>query len=74
MKCFDYHNKNKTKCQRNSCRYWIDTDQNSNCCIVLSKNENKMTLEEIGKFFKVTRMRICQIEKKAIKKIRELIL
>ena len=30
-----------------------------------------MTLEEIGNIFKVTRMRICQIEKRAIEKIKE---
>ena len=74
MKCFDYHNKNKTKCERKKCRYWINSNSSQNCCLVASQDKSKMTLEEIGIFFKVTRMRICQIEKKAIKKIRELVL
>ena len=74
MKCFNYHKKNKTKCERKACRYWIDSNQSMGCGILVSQKENKMTLEEIGNFFNVTRMRICQIEKKAIKKIRELIL
>ena len=74
MKCFDYHNKNKIKCERKNCRYWVDTDTDTRCTIIMSQKENKMTLEDIGKFFNVTRMRICQIEKKAIKKIRELMI
>jgi hypothetical protein len=74
MKCFDYHKKNKLKCERKTCRYWIESNQTFGCGILIAQKENKMTLEEIGNFFNVTRMRICQIEKKAIKKIRELIL
>jgi DNA-directed RNA polymerase sigma subunit (sigma70/sigma32) len=39
------------------------------------KNEeydsNKITLQDIGDIFKVTRMRICQIEKNAIKKLKD---
>ena len=71
MKCFNYHNKNKTKCQRRKCRYWIDMNTSANCGLIVSNNQNKITLEDIGNIFKVTRMRICQIEKQAIKKIRE---
>ena len=74
MKCFNYHNKNKTKCERKNCRYWIDNTKGLNCSINVASEENKLTLEDIGKIFNVTRMRICQIEKQAIKKIRELIL
>jgi DNA-directed RNA polymerase sigma subunit (sigma70/sigma32) len=38
---------------------------------LLSKTNQKLTLEDVGKLFKVTRMRICQIEKTAIKKLKE---
>ena len=43
----------------------------NNCGIIAAKNDNKMTLEDVGKLFNVTRMRICQIEKIAIKKLKE---
>lgn len=73
MKCFNYHNKNKSTCERKMCRYWIQNKNKSNCCINLLQKEKTLTLEEVGEIFSVTRMRICQIEKQAIKKIRDLI-
>jgi DNA-directed RNA polymerase sigma subunit (sigma70/sigma32) len=45
--------------------------KNSNNCCINYKSDNKITLEEIGNIFDVTRMRICQIEKNAIKKIKK---
>ena len=73
MKCFDYHKKNKVSCNKKICRYWLDNKNNQNCCI-LSAKEDKFTLQDIGEIFDVTRMRICQIEKIAIKKIKEKVL
>lgn len=73
MKCFDYHIKNKTKCERKNCRYWIEDKGNQQCGLNFIKhNTRKMTLEDIGMIFGVTRMRICQIEKKAIKKVKDI--
>ena len=60
-----------TMCEKKNCSSWIKTSNNQNCCInAIEENEN-FTLEMIGKIFNVTRMRICQIEKKAINKIKE---
>tara|TARA_R110001583_G_scaffold88575_10_gene229530 strand:- start:1956 stop:2177 length:222 start_codon:yes stop_codon:yes gene_type:complete len=65
--------KNKSNCEIKKCRYWIESNNScNNCCINFISNKNeKITLEDIGKLFKVTRMRICQIEKIAIKKVKE---
>jgi hypothetical protein len=78
MKCFDYNNQCKTNCEKRTCRYWIDQKKYNNCCIIASKNDSaddligeKFTLQDIGDIFKVTRMRICQIEKIAIKKLKD---
>ena len=71
MKCFTYNKKFNFTCQKNNCRYWFAKKGSNNCCLLASEESDKITLEEIGKIFNVTRMRICQIEKKAISKIKE---
>ena len=74
MKCFEYHKEKRKVCQKTDCRYWIEKPDDQNCCINAAKEVKNTTLEDIGNIFKVTRMRICQIEKKAIKKIKSIIL
>ncbi len=72
MKCFKYHMQNKTNCEIKNCRYWICENKSKNCTLNFIEIENeKTTLEKIGDIFNVTRMRICQIEKNAIKKVKE---
>jgi hypothetical protein len=63
-------------CVKSKCRYWIDCKKYNNCCIVAANEENsvtgeKFTLQDIGDIFRVTRMRICQIEKIAVNKIKD---
>jgi DNA-directed RNA polymerase sigma subunit (sigma70/sigma32) len=41
-----------------------------NCSIIAAEN-GKMTLREIGEILGLTRMRICQIEKRALLKIKD---
>ena len=72
MKCFKYNNKNKLSCDVKMCRYWIKHKDSFNCCLNFQSKE-KTTLEDIGKIFNVTRMRICQIEKLSIKKMKDII-
>jgi hypothetical protein len=77
MKCFEYNNECKTNCQKRACRYWIEQSKYQNCCLIASRDDarslggEKFTLQDIGDIFKVTRMRICQIEKIAIKKLKD---
>jgi len=77
MKCFEYNIDCKINCEKRDCRYWIDHSKYQNCCLIASKDDSnqgtndKFTLQDIGDIFKVTRMRICQIEKIAIKKLKD---
>ena len=70
MKCYDYHYQCKKTCKTIDCRYWIQNKISKNCGIIAAKNEQNMTLEDVGKIFKVTRMRICQIEKSIMGKLK----
>tara|TARA_B100000886_G_C20224232_1_gene407779 strand:- start:92 stop:337 length:246 start_codon:yes stop_codon:yes gene_type:complete len=70
--CFFNCKKNEAMCKNTSCRAWFDCKQYNNC-VLLASEDGPMTLQNIGDLFKLTRMRICQIEKNAISKIRELI-
>ncbi len=68
--CYLEHEKVKVSCNKKSCDYWINSSSDYNCVNISTKNGPK-TLEEIGKIYDLTRMRICQIEKAILNKIRK---
>ncbi len=72
IKCFDAVEKSNLPCERRSCKQWIDYAQGKNCTI-LTTQSGPLTLNEIGKIYGLTRMRICQIEKNIYQKIRNFI-
>lgn len=53
------------------CRYYIDYEEDSNCCLVAVGKNGKMSVKEISKRIGVGPQRIYQIEKKALRKIKE---
>ncbi len=58
-------------CNNEKCRNWLDCSSKLNCAIIAAK-DGPRTLQEIGDLHGLTRMRICQIEKSAIKKLTQL--
>jgi len=46
--------------------------ENQNC-IINKANEKEHTLEEIGNIFEISRMRICQLEKNIVGKIKKIV-
>ena len=66
--CFNEHSKRGLTCEKRTCRLWMESASDLNCCI-LASNRGEHTLQEIGDVFGVTRMRICQIEKIILAKI-----
>ena len=68
--CFKVLEENKTSCARKKCNLWIDAAQGYNCINILAK-QGPYTLQEIGDFYGLTRMRICQIEKDIYTKLKE---
>ena len=67
--CFKAHKDSKKKCINKVCRYWHDLNHSNNC-IINASQEKTYTLQEIGDMFDITRMRICQIEKSALHKLK----
>lgn len=67
--CYSVHAKCKQHCTRSQCRYWFNNPQHQNCSIIAA-HEGPKTLEEVGKLYNLTRMRICQIESSLRKKLR----
>ena len=72
--CFAEHEKRGLTCEKKSCRLWMTAGEHLNCAaIAASNNDEGMTLQQIGDILGVTRMRICQIEKKVVEKLSSMI-
>ena len=69
--CFENCRLLKIDCKNTACRHSIDNCAYSNCSLLAVKKGQSQTLADVGDVFGLTRMRICQIEKSAIKKIRD---
>ncbi len=66
--CYEICKNYDVECNQTLCNYWINDNKNNNC-VFLSANNGAKTLQQIGDIFGITRMRICQIEKNALKKL-----
>jgi len=66
--CFSEHLKRRIACEKNNCRQWMNSKKDHNCALI-GAYDGRKTLRVVGEIFGVTRMRICQIEKSAIKKL-----
>tara|TARA_R110002124_G_scaffold246621_1_gene411715 strand:- start:341 stop:598 length:258 start_codon:yes stop_codon:yes gene_type:complete len=62
--------KKEKSCKKNDCKYFIEYEQEYNCCLVSVYENGPMTLREIGDRIGVSFARIKQIESAALKKIK----
>ena len=69
-KCFVILRTANVHCPDRGCRYFLRSDQDLNCAIVAAQAGPK-TLQEIGDYYGISRMRICQIEKSILGKLRK---
>jgi len=69
--CFENCRLLNQACKNTECRHSIKNDSSLNCLLLAVKPGQTQTLADIGKVFDLTRMRICQIEKGAVAKVKE---
>ncbi len=68
-KCAQKAKENSSLCQQKECRHWLSCEKNMNCSIIAS-DEGPRTLQEIGDYYGISRMRVCQIEKALLRKLK----
>jgi hypothetical protein len=66
--CYERNAASGSPCDRRDCRYWIAHSGAVNCTLVAAAS-GPMTLQQIGEIIGVTRMRVCQLEKKILSDI-----
>lgn len=68
--CFAAHERYDLPCLKQSCRCWFNNPKSLNCINIAAKKGPEKQ-EQIGQYFGLTRMRVCQIEKSTLYKIRK---
>jgi len=68
-KCVLKVKSDNSPCSQGDCRHFLNCEADLNCSIVASEQGPK-TLQEIGDYYGISRMRICQIEKALLKKLK----
>ena len=64
----------KTACRNQTCRLFIEYEEDLNCTIIAVKRHGPMTLQEIGKRHKVSTVRIKQILDATLRKLKKTLL
>lgn len=68
--CFNEHDKRGISCSKKTCRQWMNSPEYLNCAVIAAnKNDDGLTLQQIGDIFDITRMRVCQLEKASLQKL-----
>jgi hypothetical protein len=70
MKCLEECKKENTPCKEEQCRNWIEYEQDYNCVLQAVECHGAMTLREIADRLGLSFVRVQQIEKAALKKMR----
>lgn len=67
--CIKIIKESQSPCKKIDCRYNLGGEK-SLACAIIAAEDGPMTLQEIGDFYGISRMRVCQIEKTILKKLK----
>ena len=67
--CVQHVKTSSLPCKDNECRHNLNSKKYQSCAIIAAE-EGPLTLQEIGDFYGISRMRVCQIEKSILKKLK----
>ena len=69
-KCFDVQEKWKVSCDKESCRNWMNYEDDLNCAIICArKHDAGLSLREVAGRMGVSHVRIGQLESAGLKKM-----
>ena len=63
--CVEIVKKETHPCNNTDCRHNLNSTKYQSCALIAAES-GPLTLQEIGDFYGISRMRVCQIEKKII--------
>ena len=69
MKCKKQCLKKNKSCKQNSCKHWIDYNEDLNCSLITVERYGPLTLREVADRLHISYVRVKQIQDKAISKI-----
>ena len=69
--CAEVCYKSNTPCEKKECRLWLNHHDDLNCTQVAVKKNGAMTLKQVGERLDISYVRVTQIEKEAINKLKK---
>jgi hypothetical protein len=72
--CTDACREYNEPCPCETCKHWINYEDDLNCSVIAADKNGPMTLEEIGKRLGLTLVRVKQIEEEALVKLKKRII
>lgn len=59
------------ECSQSECRMWINYEEDQNCSLISIYKNGSLTLEEVAKRMEISFVRVSQIEKAALNKLKK---
>lgn len=69
-KCATDSLENDSICNKEDCRLWMNYSEDLNCSLISVKKNGKLTLNEVGERLGISYVRVSQIEKQAVNKLK----